>query len=123
MKQFVHDRTLLKTAVLNSAQHRPKSARHSKSAHRPKPLSLVRYRLNDTLKQNKILRQQLNNERHLNNLLQQIHEEFKNAIDLYSKLLEKTTEELEDNEQQKKMIKHFEKILSDSSCKLEETFY
>ena len=123
MERFVHDRSLLKMAVLNSVltTYRPKSNYRPKSIHRPKPLSLVRYRLNDTLKQNEKLRQQLNDERHLIHLLRQTRKEFKKVTELSSKLLEKTA----DKEQKKKTmttIKHFEKILSDLSCELEETF-
>lgn len=109
------DRPLFRTAVLNSAR----------SVHRPKPISLIRKKLNDILKQNEILRQQLTKERHLNNLLQQTRVELKNAIKLYSQLLEKT--ELDEaacekeKETMKKMIKHLEKILGDSTCKLKET--
>ena len=94
------DRPLFRTAVLNSAR----------SVHRPKPISLIRKKLNDILKQNEILRQQLTKERHLNNLLQQTRVELKNAIKLYSQLLEKT--ELDEaackkeKETMKKMIKH-----------------
>ena len=87
-----HPRALFKTAVHNAANQR----RHTRRKTHPKPIEMVKHRMNHSKRETTTLRQSLYDEKMTNQLLQETHKELKHAIELCSQLLEIAHQELKE---------------------------